>query len=201
MTVKSKARCHQGSSCEVREFANCSSAKKTAGISSEGVSLGILLARANSVQAHADARSLIILSARADSQGSCKCREFEYTVIDRFLPVQSLVQREAEGRRGSKPQGLLWLRSDAPQGRVDARVSDMRESSTQDSRSLQCWFWVGSERGKLRTKALKSEQGFGCSRASFAWAKPCQASRGTEHAGGIKVDIRTKGKYSEVGTD
>ena len=65
----------------MREFANCSSAKKTAGISSEGASLGILLARANSVQAHADARSLIILSVRADSQGSYKCSEFEYTVM------------------------------------------------------------------------------------------------------------------------
>ena len=65
----------------MREFTNCSSAKKTVGISSEGASLGILLMRANSVQAHADARSLTILSARADSQGSCKCSEFEYTVM------------------------------------------------------------------------------------------------------------------------
>ena len=65
----------------MREFANCSSAKKTVGISSKGVSLGILLARANSVQAHADASSLTILSARADSLGSCKCSEFEYTVM------------------------------------------------------------------------------------------------------------------------
>ena len=65
----------------MHEFTNCSSAKKTARISSKEASLGILLARANSVQAHADARSLIILSARADSQGSCKCREFEYTVM------------------------------------------------------------------------------------------------------------------------
>ena len=65
----------------MREFTNCSSAKKTAGISSKGASLGILLVRANSVQAHADARSLTILSARADSQGSCKCSEFEYTVM------------------------------------------------------------------------------------------------------------------------
>ena len=71
-------------------------------------------------------------------------------------------------------------------------MSDARESSTQDSRSLQRRFWVGSERVMLRAKALKSEQGFGCSHASFAWAKPCQASRGTEYAGGIKVDIRTK---------
>ena len=86
----------------------------------------------------------------------------------------------------------MWLCGDAPQRRVDARVSDAWESSTQDSRSLQRRFWVGSERVKLRAKALKSEQGFGCSRASFAWAEPCQASRGAEHAGGIKVDIRTK---------
>ena len=55
-------------------------------------------------------------------------------------------------------------------------------------------FWVGSKRDKLHTKVLKSEQGFGRGRASFAWAEPCQASRGAEHAGGIKVvDIRTKG--------
>ena len=65
----------------MHEFANCSSAKKTAGSSSEGASLGVLLVRANSVQAHADVRSLIILSARADSQGSCKCSELEYTVM------------------------------------------------------------------------------------------------------------------------
>ena len=44
--------------CEVREFANCASAKKTAGSSSGGASLEILSARANSVQAHADARKL-----------------------------------------------------------------------------------------------------------------------------------------------
>ena len=65
----------------MHEFTNCSSAKKTAGSLGEGASLGILLARANSVQAHADVRSLIILSARADSQGSCKCSEFKYTVM------------------------------------------------------------------------------------------------------------------------
>ena len=65
----------------MREFANCSSAKKIAGISSEGASLGVLLARANSVQAHADARHSNMLSARADSTGSYKCREFEYTVM------------------------------------------------------------------------------------------------------------------------
>ena len=53
--------------------------------------------------------------------------------------------------------------------------------------------WVRSERVKLHAKALKSEQGFGRGCASFAWAEPCQASRGVEHAGGIKVDIRTKG--------
>ena len=86
---------------------------------------------------------------------------------DRFLPGRSLVQRGTEGRRCSKPQGLKWLRGDAPQRRVDARVSDARESSTQGSRSLQRRFWVGSERVRLRAKALKSEQGFGCSRASF----------------------------------
>ena len=80
-------------------------------------------------------------------------------------------------------------------------MSDVQESSTQGLQSLQHWFWVGSERVKLRTKVLKSEQGFGRSRASFAWAKPCQVSRGVEHTGGIKVDIQTKGKYSEVGTD
>ena len=65
----------------MREFANCSSAKKTAGSSGGEASLGILSARANSAQAHADARSLTILSARADSEGSCKCSEFEYTVM------------------------------------------------------------------------------------------------------------------------
>ena len=45
--------------------------------------------------------------------------------------------------------------------------TDAWESSTQDSRSLQHRCWVGSERVKLRAKALKSEQGLGCSRASF----------------------------------
>ena len=45
---------------------------------------------------------------------------------------------------------------------------------------------------KLRAKVLKLEQGFGRGHASFAWAEPCQASRGAEHVGGIKVDIRTK---------
>ena len=107
----------------------------------------------------------------------------------------------SEVRWGSEPQGLKWLRGNAPQRRVDTRVSDARESSMQGSWSLQCRFWVGSEQVKLRAKALKSEQGFGRSRASFTWAEPCQASRGAEHAGGVKVDIWTKGKYSEVGTD
>ena len=65
----------------MHEFANCSSAKKTAGSSGEGASLGILSMRANSVQAHADARHSNMLSGRADSAGSYKCREFEYTVM------------------------------------------------------------------------------------------------------------------------
>ena len=113
----------------MREFANCSSAKKTVGISSEGASLGILLMRVNSAQVHADARSLTILSARADSQGSCKCSDFEYTVMT-GSSGRSLVQGGSEGRRGSEPQGLSWLRGDTPLRRVDARVSDARESCT-----------------------------------------------------------------------
>ena len=55
-------------------------------------------------------------------------------------PGQSLVRRESEGWRDSELQGLLWLHSDAPQRWVDTRVSDVRESSTQGSRSLQHWF-------------------------------------------------------------
>ena len=116
-------------------------------------------------------------------------------------PGRSLVQRGSEVRRGSELQGLKWLCGDAPQRQVDTRVFDTWESSTQGSGSLQHWFWVGSKRVKLRVKVLKSEQGFGCGRASFAWVEPCQASRGVEHMGGIKVDIRTKGKYSKVSTD
>ena len=76
------------------------------------------------------------------------------------------------------------------------RVSDVWESSMQGSRSLQHRFWAGSERVKLRAKALKLEQGFGCGRASFAWAKPCQALRGAEHAGGIKVTSWREVSYS-----
>ena len=54
---------------------------------------------------------------------------------------------------------------------------------------------LGSEASELKLcmKVLKLKQGFGRGRASFAWAKPCQASRGAEHAGGIKVDIQTQG--------
>ena len=95
---------------------------------------------------------------------SCPCGLEDFLCLhlfchDQFLLGQSLVQREAKGQSGSKLQGLKWLRGDAPQRRVDARVSDARESSTQGSRSLQCRFWVGGEQVKLCAKALKSEQG------------------------------------------
>ena len=117
-------------------------------------------------------------------------------------PGWSWIQREAEGWQASKLQGLSWLCRNALQRQVDARVSNAWESSTQGSRSLQRWFWVRSKWVELCVEALKSEQGFGHSHVSSAWAKPCQALRGAEYAGGIIiVDIRTKGKYSEVTTD
>ena len=103
-------------------------------------------------------------------------------------PSRSWAQKEAEGQSGSEPQGLLWLCSNALQRWADMGVSDTRESSTQGSRSLQRRFWVGSKQVKFHAKALESEQGLGCGRASSAWAEPCQALRGgVEHVGDIKV--------------
>ena len=57
---------------------------------------------------------------------------------------------------------------------------------------------LGSEASelKLRAKVLKLEQGFGRGGASFAWAEPCQALRGVEHAGGIKVASWWEVSYS-----
>ena len=80
----------------------------------------------------------------------------------------SKVQREAEGRRGSELQGLSWLHGNMSQRRVDVRVSDAWEISTQGLQNLQCRFWVGSEQVELRMEVLKSEQGFGHGRASSA---------------------------------
>ena len=63
--------------------------------------------------------------------------------------------------------GAVMAAQRCAQGRVDVRVSDVRESSTQGSQSLQHKFWVRSKRVKLRAKALKSEQGLGRGCVSF----------------------------------
>ena len=117
------------------EFANCSSAKKTAGSSGEGASLGILLARANSVQAHADVRELKCTISESRQSGLMQMQRVRIYCHDRFLPVSHwfkvrLRVDEAASRGGCRGCAATrcrseWMRECPTRGKVPCRVREV----------------------------------------------------------------------------
>ena len=63
----------------------------------------------------------------------------------------------------ARNRGLYYVSSCALSSRASSTAGKFHAGFAKSSAQV----WVGSERVKLRMKALKSEQGFGCGRASF----------------------------------